>query len=228
MTVSVIIPAYNEEKVIADTINAVQTRSGEAVCEIILVDGASTDDTALKARTAGAKVTISPQKGRAAQMNYGAVQAKGDILYFLHADSIPPARFAQKIKKAISKGYESGCFRLAFDENHPLLDLYAWFTRFDVDAFRFGDQSLFILRNAFSAIGGFREDHILMEDNEIVRRIKRNYTFSILDDIVETSARTYKEVGVVKLQLVFFLIYILYFMGVEQEKLADIRRNVIS
>lgn len=228
MKLSVIIPAYNEEDEIADTIQAVRQHGGRDVVEIIAVDGDSTDATLIKAQEAGARAIISPKKGRAAQMNYGAHQAKGEILYFLHADSRPPAGFAEKVKQAVSDGFESGCFQLAFDQEHPLLNFYAWCTAFDIDAFRFGDQSLFIMKDAFSSIGGFREDHIVMEDNEIVRRIKREYSFAILNDAVETSARSYQQVGVVKLQLIFVLIYLLYFFGVEQEKLAHIRQKSIS
>ncbi len=226
MNLSVIIPAFNEEGEIAETIRCVQDRGDELLQEVIVVDGGSMDATVKNAKEAGAKVVFSSQKGRAAQMNYGAEKAAGDIFYFLHADSKPPQNFANSVCQAVESGYDAGCFRLTFDQNHVLLDVYAWFTRFDIDAFRFGDQSLFIRSNAFWAIGGYRNDHIVMEDNEIVRRIKEEYTFAILDDAVETSARMYREVGVFKLQLIFLLIYTLYFLGVEQETLANIKSNV--
>jgi rSAM/selenodomain-associated transferase 2 len=228
MKLSVVIPTYNEAAHISETIKLLESRSGEGVREIIVVDGQSSDETRSKACAAGAKVFVSPKKGRASQMNYGAEQAKAELLYFLHADSIPPPHFETQVIQAVKKEYPAGCFRLTFDQSHPLLDAYAWFTRFNIDAFRFGDQSLFITSEAFEDIGGFREDHIVMEDNEIVRRIKQRYPFTILDDAVETSARSYRKVGVVKLQLIFILIYSLYFVGVEQEVLADIKSNILS
>lgn len=227
MKLSVIIPAYNEEDSIAETVQTVREHGGNAIEEIIVVDGGSTDSTISEAESAGAQTLISEQKGRAVQMNNGAARAKGELLYFLHADSHPPTNFARKVKQAVSKGYEAGCFQLAFDSDHFLLDFYAWCTRFDIDTFRFGDQSLFVERSAFFKVGGFREDHIVMEDNEIVRRIKNEYSFTILEDQIVTSARTYRKVGVVKLQLIFGLIYVLYFLGVEQETLAQIRRKAI-
>lgn len=228
MRLSVIIPAYNEEDFIVDTLWAVQKNSGELLHEILVVDGGSSDHTMAEAENAGAKVLTSPQKGRAAQMNYGAEQAQGEILYFLHADSKPPADFDQQVHRAIGNGFESGCFRLAFDASHFLLNFYSWCTRFNINAFRFGDQSLFIERDIFFEIGGFREDHLVMEDNEIVRRIKKKYSFTILDNAVETSARAYRKLGIVKLQLLFALIYLLYFLGVAQETLADIKRKAIT
>lgn len=227
MKLSVVIPAYNEEDFITNTINTVRQNGGESLHEIIVVDGNSTDNTFSEAKDAGAKVVSSPIKGRAAQMNYGAKQAQGGILFFLHADSKPPARFDQKVKRVVSSGYESGCFRLAFDESHFMLDFYAWCTRFDIDAFRFGDQSLFVERDVFFEVDGFREDHLVMEDNEMVRRIKSKYAFTILDDYVETSARAYLDAGIIKLQLIFVIIYLLYFVGVEQETLVDIKKKAI-
>ncbi len=228
MKISVIIPAYNEENIIAETIDAVRAHSGHAVAEIIVVDGGSSDQTVDLVKQTSAEVLISPQKGRGAQMNAGAEQAEAEILYFLHADSRPPVNFDQSIIKAVSSGTPAGCFRLSFDDDHWLLRSYAWFTRFDCDAFRFGDQSLFITRTAFQKIDGFRKDHIVMEDNEIVRRIKSQYAFTILDDAVVTSARSYHKVGIVKLQLIFVLIYTLYFLGVEQETLVQIKKSALG
>ncbi|WP_138431979.1 TIGR04283 family arsenosugar biosynthesis glycosyltransferase [Fodinibius saliphilus] len=228
MKISVIIPTYNEQHCIVNTISAVIENSGETVDEIIVVDGGSSDETVYKAKETSAKVISSPRKGRAAQMNYGAEQAASEVLYFLHADSVPPQDFDQEIVDAVHREIPAGCFQLAFDDNHWLLQSYAWFTKFDIDAFRFGDQSLFIEKGLFQDIGGFREDHLLMEDNEIIRRIKRDTTFVILDNVVTTSARSYRKVGVVKLQLVFFLIYSLYFLGVEQEYLLSLKEKTLQ
>lgn len=228
MKLSVIIPAYNEENFIVETIKNIKKRAGDFVSEIIIVDGGSRDETVEQAKLTGATVISSPRKGRAVQMNYGAEQARGDCLYFLHADSIPPLNFDQKIFQAVSKGFKAGCFQLAFDEDHYLLHFYAWCTRFDIDAFRFGDQSLFVTREAFMKSGGYREDHLVMEDNEIIRRIKDNCQFMILDDTVVTSARAYLEAGIIKLQLVFVIIYSLYFLGVNQESLVDFKRRIVA
>lgn len=228
MRVSVIIPTYNEEENIATTIKTIRNHGENQIHEIIVADGCSQDKTVERAKSGGIQVLKSPQKGRAIQMNYGAEYAEGEILYFLHADSLPPEGFTSQIKNAIQNGHNAGCFQLAFDRDHVLLNFYAWCTRFDIDAFRFGDQSLFITRAAFQKIGGFREDHIVMEDNEIISRIKQQFSFKILDGRVITSARKYEQVGIVKLQLLFALIFILYYLGVEQAKLVDILQKGIQ
>lgn len=228
MKISVIIPAYNEEKIIAKTIRTVKKYSSNQVAEIIVSDGGSSDRTVDVAQAEGAKVVISPKGGRAPQMNYGASKASGDILYFLHADSIPPKKYSESITAAIASGYSAGCFRLAFDHPHLFLNLFAWFTRFDIDAFRFGDQSLFITRNIFFDLKGFMEDHIVMEDQEIVRRIKRTHSFTLLSDSVTTSARKYLETGVLKLQFIFLMIFCLYYAGVQQETLKHLYVELLN
>jgi len=224
MSISVIIPTYNEAGYIAETIEKI---SANSVQEILVVDGGSGDKTLSKARTAGAKTLKCPQKGRAVQMNYGARHARGKILYFLHADTHPPSRFATCINRAIADGYDAGCFQLSFDDDHFLLQFYSWFTRFDIDAFRFGDQSLFVDRNVFSDLRGFQEDHMMMEGQDMVRRIKNSYSFVLLDDTVTTSARKYRRQGIVKLQLVFFLIFCLHYLGISQQNLVYIYNGLL-
>lgn len=229
MNISVIIPAYNEESVIEQTVSTVFRRTNsQCLQEIIVADGGSRDRTRSLARKAGARVVTSPQKGRAAQMNCGARHSSGDILYFLHADSIPPSGFDEQVLARIRSGIPAGCFRLAFDLGHPLLRFYAWFTRFDMDAFRFGDQSLFITRALFEKIGGFREDHLVMEDQEIVGRIKKAAAFEIIPDTVKTSSRKYREVGMIKLQLIFTAVFIGYHLGISQPALISWYRKLIG
>jgi len=138
--ISVIIPVFNEERVIKKTLRYLWKHdANNLIKEIIIIDGGSTDNTTEAARSEGVKVFLSSKKGRAAQMNYGASLATTDILYFLHADTAPPPTFTNDITQAVKRGFEAGCFRLSFDYKHWFLKANCWFTRFNVNAVRFGD-----------------------------------------------------------------------------------------
>lgn len=228
MKISVVIPALNEEKTIGNVVRQAKNRASGNIGEIIVVDGGSHDATAEKAAESGAKVIGSDKKGRAIQMNAGAAKAVYPVLYFLHADSLPPFRFDQKIVEAVNRGHSAGCFQLAFDQDHPLLNFYAWCTRFDINAFRYGDQSLFIEKDLFDHIGGYEPGLQLMEDNVIVRRLKKETFFEIISDKVVTSARKYRTNGMIRLQLIFTLIYVLFFLGFPQERLVSTYRALIA
>lgn len=227
--ISIIIPTYNEEENLAKTIKSIQLNgSNNLIKEIIVVDGGSTDKTIEKANDCGVRVIVSNKKGRAAQMNKGASMARHDILYFLHADSIPPDDFTLQILNAYEVGVQSGCFRLAFDYDHWFLKANAWITRFNVNAVRFGDQSLFVARDVFRKSGGFREDLMMMEDQEIIHRLKKFGKFKVLDDVILTSARKYLDNGVYRMQGIFYRIWVLYYLGYTQEKLLQLHRRLIK
>lgn len=227
--ISIIIPAYNEEGSLPKLISYLKNSSKQrGEIEIIVSDGGSTDKTVQKAEEEGAIVVESPLKGRAAQMNYGAKKSNGSILYFLHADSFPPVNFIEEIKTSMKMGFSSGCFTLAFDDSHPILNFYSWFTKFDIDYFRFGDQSLFIKKELFEKLNGFDEKLIVMEDQMFVRKIKSETNFDIIKTNIITSARKYKQVGIIKLQLVFSLILVLFYLGVSQESLFRLYRRTIG
>ncbi len=197
------------------------------VTEIIIADGGSTDDTVTIAKAEGVKVIVSPKKGRAAQMNYGAQHATSEILYFLHADTLPPKGFTYDITTAINAGYSAGCYMLSFDHDHWFLKANCWFTRFDVDTIRFGDQSLFVTKEKFEKVNGFCEKHIVLEDQQIIRRLKRVSTFKVIKKPVITSARKYLENGIYKTQGIFFIIYFMYRLGYSQQTLLATYKKLI-
>jgi len=224
---SIIIPTYNEADGIVQAIAKIQAVKGMYEIEIIVVDSGSTDDTVLIAKQLGVTVVASEIKSRAAQMNKGASIAKYDILYFLHADSIPPDNFTAQILKACRDGAKSGSFRLKFDYDHPFLKANAWFTRFNINAVRFGDQSLFVTKDVFEKAGGFREDLLLMEDQEIIHRLKSNGRFLVMNDVVITSARKYLDNGVYRMQVIFYRIWAMYYLGFSQERLLKLQRKLV-
>ncbi|MEO8713052.1 MAG: hypothetical protein ABI405_13055, partial [Parafilimonas sp.] len=103
----------------------------------------------------------------------------------------------------------------------------AWFTRFNVNAVRFGDQSLFVTKEVFKKCGGFREDFYMMEDQEIIHRIKKYGKFIVMNDAVITSARKYLQNGIYRLQSIFFRIWFLYYMGYSQQYLLELHKRLI-
>ena len=218
--ISIIIPTFNEQASISKLIGYLQNNSPIGL-EIIVVDGGSTDSTVEIAKKTGATIIHASEKGRAKQMNVGAAHANYEILYFLHADTYPPTSFYDDILGAIDKGFKSGCYRLAFDNKHPILTFYAWFTRFDIIFFRFGDQSLFVTKKIFKQVNRFDEHLVVMEDQEIVRSIKKSARFHIFKKSVITSARKYEKIGFVKLQFIFTVILLMYYLKIKQQKIVN-------
>lgn len=225
--ISIIIPTYNEADQIAQTISKTHAANSKHEVEIIVADGGSTDNTIELAKQYGATVVVSERKGRAAQMNKGSFVAKHEILYFLHADSIPPNNFTTQILRAYKDGAKSGCFRLAFDHDHWFLKANAWFTRFNVNAVRFGDQSLFVTKDVFEKAGGFREDLWMMEDQEIIHRLKQHGKFKVLNNVVITSTRKYLDNGMYRMQAIFYRIWAMYYLGYSQEQMLQTHKRLI-
>ena len=226
--ISVIIPTYQEEKHIKATLAALRNHdTAGLITEVIVADGNSKDNTIGVAKAEGAKVVICPKKGRAAQMNQGAALATQNILYFLHADTVPPPGFTQEIVTLVNQGYGAGCYMLAFDYPHWFLKANCWFTRFNVNAFRFGDQSLFVTKEKFLAVGGFCEEHLVLEDQHIIKRLSKICAFKVIRRPVLTSTRKYLDNGIYKTQAIFFLIYILYALGLSQTRLVNTYRKLI-
>jgi rSAM/selenodomain-associated transferase 2 len=190
--ISIIIPTLNEALNISSTIlHLVNERDAANINEIIIADGGSADNTIEFAKNTKAKTVVVAGLNRAAQMNDGAAIASGKILFFLHADSVPAPGFSEKIIVAFNNQFHSGCFRLAFDHDHWFLKANAWFTRFNINGVRFGDQGLFATKEVFEKCSGFNERPFIMEDQEIIRRLKRFSLFKVIDSTIVTSARKY-------------------------------------
>lgn len=229
MKLTVIIPALNEAEYIQACIKALHDKDSIGmVNEIIVVDGGSQDGTIPLAQEVGATVFRSERSGRALQMNLGAQQASSEVLLFVHADTIVPEGFSTSIRDAIQANYPSGCFRLSFGHPSPALRFYAWLTRFKMDIMRYGDQGLYIQRALFTQLGGFREDHRVLEDNELTRRIRRSgIPFMVLKEAAVTSPRRYLEQGTIRLQLIFSTIYLMWRLGFSQDELISFYRKKV-
>lgn len=217
MTFSVIIPALNEAERLGATLDSIAAQ-GETDLEVLVVDGGSTDATAALAIRGGARVLTSPP-GRARQMNAGAAAATGDVLLFLHADTLLPPDGLARIREALTRHEaEAGAFRLAFDRWTPLLRFYSACTRLHRPGLCFGDRALFVRRNVFEAIGGYAPLPIF-EDLDIVRRLYRRGRFRFLSAYVTTAARRFERQGPLRQQVLNSYLWCSYMLGRSPERL---------
>ncbi|MEP6713628.1 MAG: TIGR04283 family arsenosugar biosynthesis glycosyltransferase [Ferruginibacter sp.] len=218
--ISIIIPVYNEEANIKKLLAYLHQHNNGIINEIIVSDGGSTDATFSVAAAAGAVVVASPEIGRAAQMNYGARLATGAVLYFIHADTFPHPSFFDDIKKAVEEEFEFGRYRTKFDSKKKILGFNAFFTRFDMFVCYGGDQTFFITKKIFEAIGGFNESMLIMEDYEIVQRAKKMGRYKIIQKNVLVSARKYDTNSWLKVQRANYTIVQLYKKGATQQEMV--------
>lgn len=225
--VSIIIPVYNEQECIANLIQHLRLHAPEHI-EIIVSDGGSTDATTAIASAEGAILVRSPQKGRAAQMNFGASIATGSILYFVHADCLPPQNFYAEIIESVNKDFHLGRFQTKFDSNSLLLKLNAVCTRFDWFICYGGDQTLFITTDAFKKINGFCEDMLIMEDYDIVKRARKQFQYAVLKQKVLVSARKYETNSWLKVQLANRAIVKMFRKGIKQEVLVEKYKQLLD
>ncbi|MBC6698429.1 TIGR04283 family arsenosugar biosynthesis glycosyltransferase [Hymenobacter sp. BT190] len=228
MTISIIIPTYNEAANIGRLVQELRQHTSAEAVEILVADAHSSDGTAELARQAGATVLLAPRPGRAAQMNHGAAHATGDIFYFVHADVRIHPDYAATIKRAVAEGYPAGCYRFRFDSNHPLLRFNSYGTRFKGIMSRGGDQTLFITRSLFEQLGGFREHFVVMEDFDIIQRIRRVARFLIVPQDVVVSARKYEHNSWLRVQLANLAAFSLYFLKVSPTRIERTYKAMIN
>jgi len=217
MPISVIVPALDEGREIAA---ALRSAREPQVCEILVVDGGSSDDTAVRASELADRV-LGSARGRALQMNAGAGVARGDVLLFLHADTRLPPGFGAAIEVAITAGAVGGRFDLVLRGQHPFLPVIAGLINLRSRWTRIftGDQAIFVRREVFERLGGFAAIP-LMEDVELSTRLRREGAIASLRQQVSTSARRWEENGLLRTILLMWSLRLGYACGVSPERLA--------
>jgi rSAM/selenodomain-associated transferase 2 len=216
--ISIIIPVLNEAGNIKE---AIATTQPGINIEIIVVDAGSEDDTVEIAQSLNVKV-ISSSPGRAVQMNAGAVAASGEILLFLHADTRLATGFDEMIRTALQQpGIVAGAFKLRIDASLLSLRWVEWGVNVRSHFYQmpYGDQAIFSKKAVFQQIGGFPELPI-MEDFELMRRLKRIGRIVIIPTPVVTSARRWLQKGVFKTTLLNQIVIIAYLFGVSPERIC--------
>jgi rSAM/selenodomain-associated transferase 2 len=211
--ISAIVPTLNEQACLAATLDALALAPGD---ELIIVDAGSTDGTPDIARRYTSQVYQGP-RGRAQQMNHGARYAHGDILLFLHADTLLPADGPDAVRRALRcPNTVGGAFRLSIAPATPALRLVAWGTnlRSRLGGLPYGDQALFVSRRVFEEAGGY-DDVPFMEDIRLVQTLRRRGRLTILPQAATTSGRRWQRNGVFFTTARNVVLMTLYFCGVQ-------------
>ena len=223
--ISIIVPIYNEEKTIDAMLSQLRPLLKE--CEIILVDGGSTDHTLEKITPEF--VIFHSEKGRANQMNLGAKESHGDILFFLHCDSQLPDRPLDEIHN-VMKNHSAGCFGVAFHSQNALM----WICRVRSNhrakrhKLMFGDQGIFLERELFFEAGLFPSIPI-MEDYQLSLTLKaRREKIGITRKRIYTSDRRFHKNTIQSFQVMWKMNRIrkMYRDGVDIEVISSMYRDV--
>lgn len=215
--ISIVIPCLNEAGFLEKTIENCLKLQGNF--EIIVVDGGSIDDTLSIAKEFKNVKIFNSNKGRAAQMNYGAKKANGAVFLFLHADTFLPKNTYNLITKHLQKPeYIGGSFRLLLDKPHPFLNFYTWCSRFSLEFFTYGDHAIFVKKEVFKVIGGFKTISF-MEDIEIQKRLRQKGKFKKLKDYVLTSGRRFEKNGTIRQLVIDVSLVLFYNLSVPPNKL---------
>lgn len=228
MMLSVIIPAYNESEHIVGLVEYLKCKMEDGEGEIIVSDGGSLDNTMALAAGAGAIAVSSPVKGRAGQMNHAVSLARGDVYYFVHADTRPPQSFAQDIREAIAQGYDCGSYRFRFDRNKGMLRLNSFFTRFNYLFFRGGDQSIFVTKDLWQKVGPYKEKMLIMEDYDFLARIWKAGRFRLIPKDTIVSARKYDTNSWLRVQLANLKVVRMYRRGASQQEMIEAYRKALN
>jgi rSAM/selenodomain-associated transferase 2 len=227
-TLSVIVPMLNEEGAIAPTLDAIAAGAagGAIKLEVIVVDGGSSDRSRERARSRCSTLLVA-RRGLASQMNAGATVARGDALVFVHADTLVPVGFAADIAAAMADPeVVGGRFDLRLDDGAPLLRLVGWLisARSRLSRTGTGDQAIFIRREVFERLGGYR-DLDVCEDLDLARRLKRAGRVACIRSCVITSARRWRERGAIATILRMWFVRAAFLLGISPARLARLYKR---
>lgn len=222
--ISIIIPALNEALSIGETLEAAARVKG--VVEVVVVDGGSADGTAEAARSRGARV-VDSARGRGAQMHAGALAARGEVLWFLHADTLAPADAGECIERALLDPLAvGGNFRIRFDGAGGAARFLTWlYPRLRLLGLAYGDSGFFVRRAAYERAGGFKPFPIF-EDLELLRSLWRQGRFVQAEACVVTSSRRFEGRSFTLTFARWSLMQGLYWLGVSPHTLARLYANV--
>ena len=221
---SVVVPALDEAARIEATVRAVRALPGPP--ELVVVDGGSRDDTRERARSLGARVLDGP-RGRGAQLHAGALAATGDVLWFLHADTLPPPDALAHIDAALRDARTiGGNFSIRFDGGSAQARRLTWIYRhLRFLGLRYGDSGYFVRRDAYERAGGFRALPIF-EDLDLLRRLQRIGRFVRVPGTVVTSSRRFEGRSLTVVFAHWTMLQVLFWAGASPAWLGRRYRDV--
>jgi rSAM/selenodomain-associated transferase 2 len=212
------VPVLNEAACIARVLNSVRQKD----VEVIVVDGGSTDETVRIASSFDHCSVIESKKGRAGQMNAGAAAAFGDILLFLHADTLLPESYLSILQKEFwDSGRHWGRFDVRLSGDHPFFRVIETMMNYRsrLTGVCTGDQAIFIKRGTFEQLGGFAMIP-LMEDVEISKRLRPISPPFRIRQCLTTSSRRWEQKSIISTVLLMWRLRLMYFAGVPAEDLT--------
>jgi rSAM/selenodomain-associated transferase 2 len=225
LKISIVVPALDEAASIAETLAPMQPMRASGH-EVIVVDGGSSDNTVACASPLADRV-VGAARGRARQMNAGAAQATGKVLWFVHADTRLPPAAAERVASALAAGRSWGRFDVRLSGRASLLRAVEramnWRSR--LSGICTGDQAMFVRRDVFQAAGGF-PDIALMEDIALSKRLKRYSRPACVPAAVTTSSRRWERQGVLCTILRMWALRLGYFLGVSPSRLLRLYPTV--
>jgi rSAM/selenodomain-associated transferase 2 len=224
MKLSIVVPILNEAQQLPELFAHLLPMK-LAGCEIVFVDGGSSDGSARLAKDAGYEVVAS-EVGRARQMNAGAAVAEGDVLLFLHADTRLPEAAQYHVLHALDGGHHCwGRFDVCITGRPFMLRVVAWMMnwRSRLTGMATGDQAIFVRRNAFEQLHGY-PDQPLMEDVELCKRLKALSSPACLAQCVTTSGRRWEARGVWKTIFLMWRLRLQYWLGTDAHYLTKLYR----
>lgn len=222
--VSVVIPVYNEEKILSANCACLRRLSQRA--ELIFSDGGSSDRTRTIASDYGR--VVNGKKGRAAQMNFAVAQSSFDILLFLHADTAITQEALEAVEHKVTEdGFIGGCLNQRIDKPGFIYRIIESIgnTRAKLTKVFYGDQAIFVRKDIFLKLGGFPQEPI-MEDVLFTKKLRKCGRTIVLPDKVIVSARRWEEKGILKMALLYGLINILFWLRFPLEKIKILYDDV--
>lgn len=219
LALCIVVPVLDEAPNLAACLGALQHLRRRGV-RVVVVDGGSSDDSLAIARGLADLAFTAPQ-GRARQMNAGAAACSGELLLFLHADTLLPHDADALVRCAMQGERDWGRFDVAIDSPRPvmrvveaLMNLRSRWTGIAT-----GDQAIFVRKELFDRLGGF-PDQPLMEDVALSTRLKRHGPPACLREPVTTSARRWERHGPWRTILLMWRLRAAYFLGADPSELA--------